>query len=266
MGHELSICAIAKNEQDYLLEWCAFNKVIGIDHIYIYDNESEVPAKEVVKNYIEEGFVDVIAFPGKAKQMVSYSDCIANHKDDRWIAFIDIDEYICNFTNLSIKDILKEYEEYGGLQISWKLFGSNGQKTKPEGLTIENFTMASPCWWSENLHTKAICQPAKAVCFGDNPHFVRYSPPYYAVGEDFNKVPNAWAEKFCANKLQLNHYVVRSKQEFVEKIAKGRADSSTLKPKQLKDFDYFDKMSTEKDECALKYLDKVKEELYRISK
>ena len=35
--HKISICCIVKNEDD-LLEWALYHKLIGFDHIYIYDN------------------------------------------------------------------------------------------------------------------------------------------------------------------------------------------------------------------------------------
>lgn len=35
-----SICAIVRNEARYILEWIAYHKAVGIDHFYIYDNQS----------------------------------------------------------------------------------------------------------------------------------------------------------------------------------------------------------------------------------
>ncbi|MFO1028949.1 MAG: glycosyltransferase family 2 protein [Acetobacteraceae bacterium] len=36
----LAICAIFKNEASYLLEWIAYPRAIGFDHIVLYDNAS----------------------------------------------------------------------------------------------------------------------------------------------------------------------------------------------------------------------------------
>lgn len=36
----LAIVAIAKNEAEYIREWVVFHKIIGVSHIYLYNNDS----------------------------------------------------------------------------------------------------------------------------------------------------------------------------------------------------------------------------------
>lgn len=264
----ISICAIAKNETPYLLEWCAHNKVIGIDHITIYDNNSTIPIKETLSKYIDEQFVSVIEWDVPEPQMKAYDDYLQKYSsNDQFCCFIDVDEYIINKTDKPLKEVLQKFEKAGSFQISWRLFGSSGHKTKTDGLTIEIFTMATPFDWHENLHTKAIVNTGlvkKNVKFNSNPHCVLFNGNYVALSEDFQLVKNAWSKKFCANELQLNHYVIRSLEEFAEKCKKGRCDTDKFPGKQISDFKYFDEMATEKDECALIYTDRTIAELNRL--
>src|ERR1700744_6355843 len=91
----LSICCIIKDENVYLKEWIDYHRLIGVEHFFIYDNGSKKPIADTIR---ELGF-DVIAtvntIHGKAKQVKAYGDCIKRYgKASRWIAFIDVDEFI----------------------------------------------------------------------------------------------------------------------------------------------------------------------------
>ena len=39
--YKVSICAIFKNEGKYLREWIEFHRIIGIEHFYLYNNNSD---------------------------------------------------------------------------------------------------------------------------------------------------------------------------------------------------------------------------------
>ena len=93
--HDLSIVAIMKCEGSYLKEWLDYHLLAGVDHFYLYDNESPDNQAEVAAPYVEAGLITYIPFPGKAKQMVAYNDAIKRFKfQSRYMAFIDGDEFI----------------------------------------------------------------------------------------------------------------------------------------------------------------------------
>src|SRR5271166_696349 len=247
----LSICAIAKNEDPYLLEWCAFHRVCGVQHIYIFDNESDTSIRTILAKYIDEGFVSVYDAPGRGIQMEVYANATKQFgKETHFMGFIDVDEYlVCKKSN-DIKKVLQRFDQpgIGSFQVSWRLFGSNGHITKPEGLTIENFTAASPISWSENLHTKSICIPDR--CLGTpagDPHHMNIKRMFVSVSENMKPMRGPFAPEFCANEIQLNHYVVRSREEFENKIKKGRIDTEKWPGKTMEDFTRFDEPSTEID-------------------
>jgi len=43
----------------------------------------------------------------------------------RWLALVDIDEFIGPMSDASVLNFLKEYEDYGGVYIRWEPFGTS---------------------------------------------------------------------------------------------------------------------------------------------
>ncbi|MCR5563010.1 MAG: glycosyltransferase family 2 protein [Desulfovibrio sp.] len=56
-----TICAIAKNETPFLEEWARFHLSTGFEHIFVYDNGSDVPVSSVLAEFIRAGLVTVMA-------------------------------------------------------------------------------------------------------------------------------------------------------------------------------------------------------------
>ena len=107
--HDLAIAAILKDEGRYLKEWLDYHLAAGVDHFYLYDNESPDNQAEVAKPYVEAGLVDYFFFPGKAKQFPAYNDAVKRFKFyNRYMAFIDLDEFIYPKTNQSITEVVDE--------------------------------------------------------------------------------------------------------------------------------------------------------------
>ena len=93
--HDLAVVAILKNEGPYLKEWLDYHLLAGVDHFYLYDNESPDNQAEVVRPYVESGLVDYFPAPGKVMQMATYNNAIKNFKFQcRYMAFIDGDEFV----------------------------------------------------------------------------------------------------------------------------------------------------------------------------
>ena len=93
--HDLSVVSILKNEGHYLKEWLDYHIVAGVEHFYLYDNESPDNQAEVAKPYVAAGLVDYIPAPGKFMQCAAYNDAVKRFKfQSRYMAFIDGDEFI----------------------------------------------------------------------------------------------------------------------------------------------------------------------------
>ena len=93
--HDLAVVAIMKNEGPYLKEWLDYHLLAGVDHFYIYDNDSTDNQREVAAPYVKAGLVDYILAPSKAMQYAVSNDAVKRFKFFcRYMAFTDGDEFI----------------------------------------------------------------------------------------------------------------------------------------------------------------------------
>ncbi len=93
--HDLAVVAILKNEGAYLKEWLDYHLLAGVNHFYLYDNDSPDNQREVAAPYVKAGLVDYINAPGKKMQYAVYNDAVKRFKFRcRYMAFIDGDEFI----------------------------------------------------------------------------------------------------------------------------------------------------------------------------
>ena len=223
--HYLAVCVIVKDEDLYLREWVAYHALLGVEHFYIYDNDSARNQARCLEGFEADRFT-FIPWPGQEMQMPAYNHCLEHFGADcRWIAFIDVDEFICPLQDDSIPALLAEYEDYAGLAVPWLIFGSSGHLRRPAGLTVENFQQILPeeLDWRCNV-IKCIMDPARTAEAVD-PH--RFLPELgeYVVTEDHNPIPRCASRMIrYADKVRLNHYFYRSQEEFEAKLARGRAD------------------------------------------
>lgn len=235
--HYLSLVVIVKNEAPYLLEWIEYHKLIGVEHFYIYDNESTDNIYNLLEPYIDRKEVSYIHCPGKAMQMPAYNDAIARFgKNNFWMGFIDADEFIILANNISLISFLQNYENYSAVGINWKLFDSNDFEQKPKnGFVISNFTRTykdddTPV----NRNFKSIVQPSRVkLCL--NPHFM-WLRKGYIVNEDKETITVPIAERNRTHQIQINHYFSKSKQEYLDKIARGCADTHPQRQENRSDY------------------------------
>lgn len=209
--HSICICAIFKNEAQYLDEWINYHHLIGIDHFYLYNNNSEDNYKEILSPYINQGLVDLVEWPQPHSQMVAYQDCYNKHKTDtQWLSFIDIDEFICPISTDSIKDWLQSYKRYPGVAVYWKQFGSNGKLIHDtEKLVIEQYTQ---CWPKFSTYTKMFCNMDFPFTNFISPHILETQISYFSIPpiNQYKKFISFGIHRHTIrpNKptIQINHY------------------------------------------------------------
>jgi hypothetical protein len=143
--YHVSICAIFKNESSFLKEWIEFHKIVGINHFYLYNNESSDNYLDVLKPYIEEGIVSLIEWPYSHSQIQAYKHFYENYRNEtQWVSFLDIDEFICPKYVQTVGEWLIPYKKYPSIVIYWKMFGTSGlMKHDYNSLVTEQYTV---CW------------------------------------------------------------------------------------------------------------------------
>lgn len=234
-SHYLSVVVIAKNEGPYFKEWLDWHISKGVEKFYVYDNESTDETKEVLKPYIEKGIVDYTYFPGYRMQLAAYDDCLKRHRyDTRWLAVIDMDEFIVPLDKPTIPEYLRELEKSPVVEINWLCYGSSGQKERLPGGVMERFRRHSVPSHPLNHHVKSIFDPRRVYGMIGCHEAARINGK--AVDSNGKRVKVAWRDREPLHeRIKINHYAVRSYEEFIEKKGRGRASGPT---RQLAD-DYF---------------------------
>lgn len=127
LKYEVSLCLIFKDEGRFLKEWLDYHITIGVDHFYLYDNNSIDDYKSVVQPYIDKGIVTLIDWPYQQAQVKCYKHCLETYcNETKWIGYIDADEFICLKYALTIKEWLISYAKFPAIVIDWLQFGTNG--------------------------------------------------------------------------------------------------------------------------------------------
>ncbi len=256
--HYLSLCLFIKDENQYLPEWVEFHKLVGVEHFFIYDNDSRIPVSRTLEEDVREGTVTVTRFPGSAQHIPAYSSCLQSFgKASRWIGFIDGDEFLCPSVGNDLKAILQAFEPYGGLGVNWVMFGSSGHQTRPPGLQIDGFTLRPPDDYPPNTHIKSIVQP-RYVRRVLGTHTFEPAPGTPIVNERFQKVDGPFSP-FSVEKIRLNHYWTRSRGEFADKIRRGTSDGHP--PRVMEDCDRLEIASTMPDHTIRRFSDALKARL-----
>ena len=104
---KVCICTIGKRENLYVREYVDYYKSMGINKIFIYDNNdlNDERFDIKLKDYIEKGFVEIVDFRGAiAPQVKAMEDCRRNnYKKFNWLIFFDLDEFLFlrNFSNIN---------------------------------------------------------------------------------------------------------------------------------------------------------------------
>jgi hypothetical protein len=209
---------MARNEDLWLEEWVTHHVSIGFEHIYIYDNQSRIPVATQLAEYVNEGLITVEIQPEiYNKQRIAYRRCLEKYgNDSKWMAFIDVDEFIVPKRHDDIRDLLDEYLPFGALGIHWRVFGSSHHTERPAGGVIDNYTQVI----SFDPHIKAVVQP-EHVSDVNTVHNFKYRNGYFCVNEDRFPVATHWSYH-VSNIVQLNHYYYKSFEDFKAKIHRGR--------------------------------------------
>jgi hypothetical protein len=261
----LSICASYRWEGSYLREWVAFHKVVGVERFFLYDNGSDDEHLEALAPYLQEGTVMLRDWPEYPMgQVKAYAHCLAEHADDsRWVAFVDVDEFLFSPQGRPLPEVLARYERWPGVGVNRVTFGTSGHETRPEGLVLESYTrrLEVP---GMAASVKSVVDPTRAIR-PLNPHVFAYTEGE-AVDENEQTLDGTFATSPSCAALRVNHYYTKSDEELRLKFARPHAggrmrEGPSFAGKGTRD----DRRFGVPDETILSYLPALQEELKRVA-
>jgi hypothetical protein len=273
---------VYRDEGPYLREWVAFHRVVGVERFFLYNNRSsEDGHREALAPYIEEGVVTLHEWPaclpprvvtGEATQTAVFQHCIQNHAaETRWMAFIDLDEFLFSPLGRPLPDMLREYERWPGVGVNWAVFGTSGHATKPPGLVTESYVRRTERP-DHNRLMKCIVDPRRVRNFCLAHFFMFHGEPRVVVDENQHPVegrpgsPFSKTDEVSFERLRVNHYVTKSKEEFRRKWERVRVDNGQVRAyNEEQAAGLLAALDEVEDRTIQTYLPALREELARVA-
>ena len=273
-----------KDEGPFLLEWVSHHKAIGFTELVIASNDCLDGTDLMLDRLQEMGIVTHIPNPGPYKLNIQGDAYQAARKSKAaqscdWIMALDADEFLNIHTgDHSLQALLSNLDkDVDAVVVNWRIFGDGGQSGyKPEPIT-ELFTLA------QSPKTKQW--PVKTL-FRDDPDFLQIRPhgpwsdpqkievaPKFVVTADGVRLENnlfngqspfrvtRWKHRSWKT-AQINHYVTKTKELFLDKVRKGTAWPNRFSEQRLS-LEFFDKMNYNDDlDETIKALEKERGDIF----
>lgn len=231
------ICAIAKEENEYIREWVEYHLKIGFDKIYLWDNNDEKGERfeYVIDDYIQNEKVVILDCRGKKYfQRPAYNQFYKHYSTTfDWCAFIDIDEFIFLNKYKNIERYLSEQipNNFYAIRLNWIVFGDNEKIYKETGNVMDRFT--KPSRKVKKFEGKSIIRGNLNDLIFNSAHYAHFKKNKTPIKQCDN-VGNLLSDEntFILKSLNtefcfIKHYQTKSLEEFcLHKLLK---DSANLK-------------------------------------
>jgi hypothetical protein len=257
---EVVLVSAMRNEAPFILEWVAYHRAIGIDHVVICSNGSDDGSDELLAALDAAGFIRFIPTRpapkvGPQTEAVRAFENSVGYQDGTWYLWLDADEFLnVHVGDRSIRALVAAVGKASAMMLNWRLFGANGNRTFPGRYISEAFTGASRRRFAANFETKPLFRrgdkfcgfAANAVglprlapsakvtladCLGGNGRPLDPSSPRtepWLSGQPFVGRNNlATRREVGWDIAQINHYSVRTPDHFQLKASRGRGTVAT---------------------------------------
>lgn len=276
---KIALCGIFKNEAPYIVEWVAHHRLLGIDKIYIANNESTDGSDDILRSLQEEGYIEYFNFSapfGRAPQLLAYQEIINRYSSEvDWMGFIDADEFIVSgdeyHSNEKFSDLMKAFDQrsdVGSIVLNWSIFGSSGNDFYENKKMIERFPYRAEKDFKENHHYKSFFRTSALSEVGANPHFFMLKDGYSVLhinGEEVidHERGRGLSEGIIWSPFRINHYLLKSKEEFLRK-KKPNGSAATLGRIKGRDYFFYHDKNNIKDATSEEYLNILENGIQKI--
>lgn len=225
---KVCICTFGKEENRYIREFILHYEKYGVDKIFLYDNNdiNGERFEDVIKDYIEKGFVKIFNFRGKKKcRYKMMNDCYKlNYEKYSWLIFYELDEFIhlYNYTNIKYFLNEKKFKNCQIIHLNLVLHTDNDLLYYENKSLAERFPKIVSNTETRQLEVKYILRghiPNIRIAGAHNCD-KKLKKKCNGFGHK-NKVKGIFATEPDFKYYYIDHYYSKSTEEFINKINRG---------------------------------------------
>jgi len=242
------IVTAMKNEAPFILEWIAYNRVIGVDNFLVYTNDCMDNTVALLDRLAELGIVirrdNPYLLGGKVKpQHAALKDAVKQplYKASDWIVTIDLDEFIAvHVGDGTLRELFAACNHPNAVSLTWRFFGNGGVIRFEDRPVIEQFTRCAPeafpdpglAWGFKTMFNRRTCRfrrlgvhrpGAMAEGGEETVRWVNGSGrvmPRRLIAKGWRTVQPIFGYRLAT----LNHYALRSAESYLVKRDRGRVN------------------------------------------
>jgi hypothetical protein len=228
----VAIVAPVKEEEPYLLEWIAYHRTLGVEFFVLGDNGGSDRTSELLQALDAAGVVQRLDWRGEIGFQLRFDfDAIPRLCGVADVCSVtDVDEFLRPLgahpdIPSAIAGIFAD-QDVSAAGLSLVNYGSSGRVDPGEGLVIERFTRRGPDSGVIHRVVKSLLRPERLAGVV-NPHVFDVTGGSYVNDRghpiEWDANP-ATAKSASWHSLRVDHFVVKSRQEFETKARRGRSD------------------------------------------
>ncbi len=228
-----------RNEGPFVLDWVAHHRAIGVTDFLVYSNDCDDGTDRLLDTMSPAGVHHVRHSVAKGSVQWQALKAAKDHPvygSVDWAASLDCDEFINLRDHADLPALVADWPAADAIAMNWRFFGHSGHLQFEDVPTTDRFTQAAPldllfpaasrfCKTLYQTDAKAFARPGihrPKQRPGKTAHWVdgcgRSLPEDWAVSDDrivlAPEDPKAWA-------VRINHYSLRSAEDFMVKRARG---------------------------------------------
>ena len=256
---KVCLCTLGKNENKYARQFVEHYKNLDVDKIFIYDNNDIFGEnfEEVIKDYIDSDYVEILNWRGKTKQILNITnDCYEkNNMNYDWLIFYEFDEFIFlkNFTSLKTYLSNNRFNDCKKICLNWVLHTDNNllyYDNRPLSVRFPERELKA------RGKRKGGLSIVKSIIRGRIKNMtIKF---IHTLSENLDgcdgfgkkiKLSGMFTDKSDYEYYYIDHYSCKSTEEFINKVNKGCAlfsQDKNYKLRRIKDYFDINKITLEK--------------------